>query len=257
MQPIITFQQLKKAYGNHEVLKGISLDMYPGQVIGYIGPNGAGKSTTVKILVGLITEYTGEVVVKGMRLKEHSLAIKKMIGYVPEISEMYDVLTPYEYLHFMASLYDITYNVATKRMTLMLDALSMGENMHQRIETFSKGMRQKVLLAGAIIHDPAIIVLDEPLSGLDANTVIIIKQLLVKLAQLGKTIVYCSHMMDIVEKVTDRIILINQGSVVADGSFEELQQQQGNSSLEKIFSTLTVTEVFAEAADKIIQSLCL
>jgi len=252
--PIISIKNLWKSYGNKAVLKGIDLDIYPGQVIGYIGPNGAGKSTTVKILCGLISDYEGQVFVKGLNLKENALAVKSTIGYIPELAELYDVLTPVEFLTLMAELYNLDKQIALDRMGKMLAAFGLQGNMNDRMDTFSKGMKQKVLITSGLLHNPDIIILDEPLSGLDANSVIIIKELISKLAKEGKTIFYCSHMMDVVEKVSDRIVLINEGTVIANGSFEELQQQQGNESLEKIFAHLTAKESLSDAADQLMSA---
>ena len=254
MNPVISLSNVYKSYGTKQVLKGINLSIYPGQVIGYIGPNGAGKSTTVKILCGLISDYEGEVTIEGINLKDDPIAVKAKIGYVPELAELYDVLTPSEFLGFMAELYNMPKEMATDRIGKMLSAFGLEANMHQRMDTFSKGMKQKVLITSGLLHNPDIIILDEPLSGLDANSVIIVKDLISKLAKEGKTIFYCSHMMDVVEKVSDRIILINEGTVIADGSFEELQQQQGNQSLEKIFAHMTAKESLSDAADQLMNA---
>jgi len=254
MQPAIRIQNLHKNYGSKQVLKGINLEVYPGQVIGYIGPNGAGKSTTVKVLCGLITDYEGDVFINGTNLKDDLLKVKSQIGFVPELAELYDVLTPGEFLFFMGSLYGMDESVCEERMVKMLAAFGLKDNINQRMDSFSKGMRQKVLITSGLLHNPDIIILDEPLSGLDANSVIIVKELISKLAKDGKTIFYCSHMMDVVEKVSDRIILINDGLVVADGSFEELKQQQGDSSLEKIFAHLTANDSLSNAADQLMSA---
>lgn len=254
MEPIISLKNVYKSYGDKKVLKGINLDIYPGQVIGYIGPNGAGKSTTVKILCGLISNYEGEVFIKGIDLKHDIIAAKSIIGYVPEVAELYDVLTPKEFLSFMADLYNLDATVAEERITKMMSAFGLGANINQRMDTFSKGMKQKVLITSGLLHNPDIIILDEPLSGLDANSVIIIKELIGKLAKEGKTIFYCSHMMDVVEKVSGRIVLISDGVVLADGSFEELKQQQGNFSLEKIFSGLTAKDSINNAAEQLMSA---
>lgn len=254
MNPVISIRNLQKNYGSKQVLKGISLDVYPGQVLGYIGPNGAGKSTTVKILCGLLPDYEGEVTIKGVNLKQQPLQVKQWIGYVPELAELYDVLTPVEFLEFTGSLYGLEAAVCRERIDRMLSAFGLTGQMNQRMDSFSKGMRQKVLLASGLLHNPDIIILDEPLSGLDANSVIIVKELISKLAKDGKTIFYCSHMMDVVEKVSDRIILIDQGQVIADGSFEELKQQQGNKSLEQIFAGLTAHDSLSQAADELMRA---
>ncbi|WP_028296349.1 ABC transporter ATP-binding protein [Olivibacter sitiensis] len=238
LQPLIGVHKLEKWYGPKQILKGINLDIYPGQVIGYIGPNGAGKSTTVKILTGLIDDFEGKVLVNGIDIKNDPIAAKAQIGYVPENAELYDVLTPMEYLDFIGKLYGMEEDAIAERAVKLLKAFDLEPNAHKRMDSFSKGMRQKVLLISGIIHNPKIIILDEPLSGLDANAVIIVKELIALLAKEGKAIFYCSHMMDVVEKVSDRIMLINQGSIVADGSFEQLKAEHGE-SLERIFAKLT------------------
>jgi ABC-2 type transport system ATP-binding protein len=154
----------------------------------------------------------------------------------------------------MAELYNMDEAAAKDRMTKMLTAFGLGTNLNDRMDTFSKGMKQKVLITSGLIHNPDIIILDEPLSGLDANSVIIVKDLISKLAKDGKTIFYCSHMMDVVEKVSDRIVLINEGMVIANGSFDELRQQQGNESLEKIFAHLTAKESLTDAANQLMDA---
>jgi len=239
--PHIHIKGLKKSYGPKLVLKGIDLSIYPGQVIGYIGPNGAGKSTTVKILAGLIPDFEGEVHILGQNLRDTNSQVKARIGFVPENAEIYEVLTPLEYLDFVGKLYAMDEELIHERALKLLTAFGIANSAKDRMDTFSKGMRQKVLLISGIIHNPDIIILDEPLSGLDANAVIMVKELIALLAKEGKTIFYCSHMMDVVEKVSDRIMLINNGEIVADGSFEELKDFHG-SSLEKIFAKLTGKE---------------
>lgn len=248
MQPIITINSLSKSYGDKQVLNNIHLEVYPGQVIGYIGPNGAGKSTTVKILTGVIQDYTGTVTVGGKDLRDNVLEIKKIIGYVPELAELYDLLTPREYLSFIGKLYHMSDNLIEERMTKMLDSFGLLPNIDQRMDSFSKGMRQKVLITSGLIHNPSIVILDEPLSGLDANAVILVKELLQRLKQEGKTIFYCSHMMDVVEKVSDHIILIDKGTIIANGTFSELRGS-GTESLEQIFSKLTAADNLGEKAD--------
>lgn len=252
--PLIRIVDLKKSYGTKEILKGINLDIFPGQVIGYIGPNGAGKSTTVKILTGLIEDFTGTVEINGINIQEDPLAVKALLGYVPENAELYEVLTPVEYLNFIGKLYGMEDNTIQERSLKLLTAFGLESNATNRMDTFSKGMRQKVLLISGIIHNPQIIVLDEPLSGLDANAVIFVKELISLLAKEGKTIFYCSHMMDVVEKVSDRILLINQGSIIADGTIEELKTDP-NESLEHIFAKLTNTGNSALDASNIITAI--
>ncbi|MDB5152818.1 MAG: transporter ATP-binding protein [Mucilaginibacter sp.] len=251
--PLIQIRNLSKSYGSKLVLKNLSLDIFPGQVIGYIGPNGAGKSTTVKILTGLIPDFEGDVTVNGINMATDSLEIKKLIGYVPENAEIYDVLTPMEYLDFIGKLYGMEEDMLHDRAKKLLMAFGLANNGDDRMDTFSKGMKQKVLLISGIIHNPKIIILDEPLSGLDANAVIMIKELIMRLSQEGKTIFYCSHMMDVVEKVSDRILLINKGEIIADGTFESLKQNHSD-TLERIFSKLTGRQDQTNEADAIINA---
>ena len=255
MEPIISIRNLSKNYGPKIVLQDINLEIYPGQVIGYIGPNGAGKSTTVKILCGLLTDYQGTVTVNGLDVKQNTLEVKRQIGYIPELAELYDVLTPHEYLNFTGALYGLDQAICNERILKMMTAFGLEANLHQRMDTFSKGMRQKVLIASGLLHNPGIIILDEPLSGLDANSVIVMKELISRLAKDGKTIFYCSHMMDVVEKVSDRIVLINGGRIVADGSFDQLKQQEGNKSLEQIFASLTATDSLSATAEDLAKAM--
>jgi len=252
--PLIRIIDLKKSYGTKEILKGINLDIFPGQVIGYIGPNGAGKSTTVKILTGLIEDFTGKVEINGIDIQKDPLSIKSQLGYVPENAELYEVLTPMEYLDFVGKLYGMEDHTIQERSLKLLNAFGLAANANNRMDTFSKGMRQKVLLISGIIHNPQIIILDEPLSGLDANAVIFVKELISLLAKEGKTIFYCSHMMDVVEKVSDRILLISQGSIIADGTIDELKSNP-NESLEHIFAKLTNTDNDALDASDIITAI--
>lgn len=255
MDPIISIRNLSKNYGHKQVLHDISLDIFPGQVIGYIGPNGAGKSTTVKILCGLITDFTGDITVAGLDLRHHALEIKRKIGYVPELADIYDLLTATEYLHFIASLYDIPTSFASTRIRELLEAFDLSAASEQRIESYSKGMKQKVLLCSGLLHDPQILFLDEPLSGLDANSVLVVKELIQGLATQGKTIFYCSHMMDIVEKVSDKIILIDKGNIIANGTLTELKAQLGEMSLEQMFAQLTAHQSHQLISGKILDAL--
>lgn len=252
--PIISIRNLRKSFGNTKVLHGIDLDIYPGRVIGYIGPNGAGKSTTVRILAGLDGHFEGDIQVGGLDVREDPIAVKKMIGYIPENATMYDVLTPMEFLNLIGKLHHLSPEVIKERATGMLNYFGMSKNLDDRMNTFSKGMRQKVLLVSGLLHNPEIIFLDEPLSGLDANTVIMVKEIIARLAAQGKTIFYCSHMMDVVEKISDRIILISDGRIVADDTFEALQGKTGT-SLEQVFSQLTGSVDHVNLADEFLQNI--
>ncbi|MCL6477685.1 MAG: ABC transporter ATP-binding protein [Peptococcaceae bacterium] len=238
-EPVVDIKNLSMSYGTAEVLKGINLEIYRGQIIGYIGPNGAGKSTTVKILLGLVDGYRGEVKVFGEDISNGNAGYKRKIGYVPETVEIYDNLTAYEYLTFIGEVYGLDLEQVNSKAKKLMSLLGIEEVYHSRISSYSKGMKQKLLIISSLIHNPELLFLDEPLSGLDANSVMIVKEILAELAALGKTIFYSSHIMDVVEKISSRIILIDKGQIVADGSFEELKEKSSKGSLEQIFNQLT------------------
>lgn len=250
----ISIKGVEKWYGDKQILKDINLTIEPGQVIGYIGPNGAGKSTTVKILTGLITDFSGSVTISGSDIRTETSEAKRKTGYIPENAELYDPLTPLEYLDFTGKLYGMTEAEIAIKAIRLLRSFELEEQANKRMDTFSKGMRQKVLIIAGIIHNPEIIILDEPLSGLDANAVIVVKEMISLLAKEGKTVFYCSHMMDVVEKISDRIILIHEGVITADGSFETLKAQYGH-TLEHIFSRLTGRENRDTGAADIVAAL--
>ena len=254
-EPIIQMRNLKKTYGGKEyVLRGIDLDIYPGQIIGYIGPNGAGKTTTVKILIGMLPDFEGEVLVFGSDVSKSPLEVKKRIGYVPETAAMYDVLTPLEYLHFVGRIHGLPEAATEERSCRMLEIFGLETELTVRMNTFSKGMKQKALIVASMIHDPDILFMDEPLAGLDASTAMVIKEILSQLAAKGKTVFYCSHVMDVVERICDRIIIIDKGGIIANGTFDELQAMNKGASLERIFSSLTGSTGHAEKAREFISA---
>jgi len=236
---VIKTSMLKKQFNGNYVLKGIDLSIAAGQVVGYIGPNGAGKSTTIKIISGITDDFEGEVTVFGLDVRKHAIEIKERIGYIPEQAALYDVLSAIEYLRFVGKLYGLSDEMIGKKSRELLRLFELTDKAETRMNAYSKGMKQKVLLISGLIHNPEVIFLDEPLSGLDANAVILVKEILSQLKQSGKTIFYSSHIMDVVEKISDRIIIIDKGQVIADGSFDSLQQQAQQGSLENIFTSLT------------------
>ena len=236
---VIEIDNLRKNYSENEVLRGINFSVKQGEVIGYLGSNGAGKTTTVKILCGLIHEFTGRVSILGHDLRKDESKIKYRIGYVPENAEMYEQLTPLEYLELVGTLYNLTPDIIREKSGSYLEMFDMVKEQNERMFSFSKGMKQKIHIISGLLHDPDILFLDEPLNGLDANAVIIVKNIIAKFASEGKAVFYCSHLMDIVEKVSSRILLLNKGSIIADGTFDELKELHQTNSLETIFTKLT------------------
>lgn len=240
---VIKVKELKKNFrkgGDQlQVLKGIDLDIYAGEVIGYLGGNGAGKSTTVKILCGILGDFTGEVSILGLDVRKEPLKIKRQIGYIPENALMYEHLTPREYLEFIGTMYNMPPADIQEAIRRLLFQFGMQDHMNERMTAFSKGMKQKIHIISAMLHNPDILFMDEPLNGLDANAVIMIKEMIAQWAKEGKTIFYCSHLMDVVEKVASRIVLIDQGIVIANGTLADLEAAEGASSLETLFTKLT------------------
>ena len=251
-QEIMTITNLTKRYGNKEILKGIDLKVTKGEIIGYIGPNGTGKSTTIKIILGMEKDYGGEVTLFGENIKQNGVEYKRRIGYVPEIADVYDNLTGYEYLTFVGQMYGLTLQVAADKSQALMELFGVGEAYHSRISSYSKGMRQKLLIISSLLHNPDVLFLDEPINGLDANSVMVFKEILAQLAAQGKTIFYSSHLMDVVEKISSRIILLNEGRVVADGTFAQLQQDNATGTLEGIFNQLTGFDNYEAIGEKFV-----
>jgi ABC-2 type transport system ATP-binding protein len=254
-EPIISIQDLRMSYGAEDVLKGINIDIYKGQIIGYIGANGAGKSTTVKILLGILNNFRGTIKIFGEDILSGSIEYKKRIGYVPETAEVYENLTAREYLTFIGELYGLDYEKVDEKAKKLMKLFGIENVYDARISSFSKGMRQKVLIISSLLHNPDILFLDEPLSGLDANSVMVVKEIMSELANQGKTIFYSSHIMDVVERISSRIVLINNGQVVADGTFEELKEESKEGSLEEIFNQLTGFNKHREIAEEFVSVL--
>jgi ABC-2 type transport system ATP-binding protein len=254
-EPVVSIRDLRMSYGEKAVLKGIDLDICEGQIIGYIGPNGAGKSTTVKILLGILSDFTGTVKVFGEDISSGSVEYKRRIGYVPETAEVYDSLTAHEYLTFIGEIYGLAFEAVDQKAKKLMALFDIEEVYHSRISSYSKGMRQKLLIIASLLHNPDILFFDEPLSGLDANSVMVFKEVMTMLAAEGKTIFYSSHIMDVVEKISSRIILINDGQIIADGTFDELKQKCSEGSLEEIFNQLTGFNRHGEIAGEFVAVL--
>ena len=238
MSEVLRLEHVSKSFGSKEVLKDINFSVNSGEIIGYIGSNGAGKSTTIKLILGLIEDYKGDIFVFGEKVKGH-YEYKKRLGYVPEVSDMYDNLTAYEYLSFIGMLYGIDEDKAISKGKEMMSVFGIDDAIYGRIHTFSKGMRQKLSIITAMLHNPDILFLDEPLGGIDANSVLVFREIMQKLKEAGKTIFYSSHILEVVEKLSDRILLINEGKIVIDGTMVDVMSRQSDSSLESLFNDVT------------------
>lgn len=247
---------LRKVYGDIEAVREVSFTIPAGQICGYLGANGAGKSTTVKMLTGLVTPTSGVARVGGYDLAVAPLEAKKRLGYVPETGALYESLSPVEYLRFVGRLYQVPEKLLDNKIEEFLDLWSLSDQRHDRMSGFSKGMKQKVVLTAGLLHDPQAIFLDEPLNGVDANAALLLKELMYKLARAGKAILYTSHILDVVERVCDRVIILHKGQILADGTMDQLKTQAGQGSLEQVFNVMTNTSdipTVAEAMLDVIQ----
>ena len=252
---MIRTEHLSREYGQKIALFDLNLLVEPGEILGFLGPNGAGKSTTVKILTGMIRPSAGRAIVAGFDIVEQPIEAKKRIGYVPETAALYDGLTASEYLELIACLHHLDRKASQTRSSELLDLFGLANERHQRMSEFSKGMRQKVLIAAALIHRPEVLFLDEPLDGLDANAALVVKEVLKQLAGQGRTILFCSHILDVVERMCTRIVIINQGKQIADGTSEAIREQTGTATLEEAFSRLTGVRDVARLASEFISAL--
>jgi ABC-2 type transport system ATP-binding protein len=252
---IIHLESITKSYGDTRALKGITLEVGAGQVLGYIGPNGAGKTTTVKILTAVLRPDTGIVKVCGFDAVAESLEVKKRVGYVPEAAALYESMTPMEYGRFVGRLQRLDESALDRRLERFLSIFGLHENRHDPLATFSKGMKQKVAVLTALLHNPPLVILDEPLNGLDANTALLMKEIIARLADEGRTVFYCSHLLDVVERVCHRVVILKEGEILADGTVDEVRQTAGGSTIESAFSTLTSTTDWAALAGEFVKEL--
>lgn len=237
---MIELKGITKKYFYFPAVNDVSFTVRPTEILGYLGPNGAGKTTTIKILAGLLAPTEGQVFYMGQNVQKDLYEYKKNIGYVPEQSDIYPHMTAYEYLLMVGRLRHIKEKPLKEKIVAFMKLLDLDKEMDSTISSYSKGMIQKVLIASALLHNPEILLLDEPLAGLDVTTSLIIKDLLKKLAQDGKIIIYSSHILEVVEKACSRIVIIHRGNIVADDSVSKLRELMKLPTLEEIFNQLVV-----------------
>jgi ABC-2 type transport system ATP-binding protein len=254
---MIRLRGLAKRYGDTEAVRGLDLDIPTGQLLGLLGPNGAGKSTTVKMLTGMLVPTAGTAEVFGHDVVRDAVEVKRIVGYVPESGAVFSTLTGWEYLELVAALHQLPAAETAARVRRFAEFFELTEDALRReqLSAYSKGMRQKVVITAALLHNPKAVFFDEPLNGLDANATLAFKTLITSLARDGKTIVYCSHLLDVVERVCERIVIVREGHVIADGSLAALQERTGETSLERIFNELTAAEDLTARAEEFARGL--
>jgi len=249
---MISIRGLTKAFGGTIAVDALTLDVPPGQILGLLGPNGAGKTTTLKMLTGMLAPDTGTALIQGVDIRTHPLEAKRLLGFVPDSGAVYEALTGLEFLLMVAALYGIGETEARPRIRQFLDFFDLDERTlgGKLLGAYSKGMRRKIVITAALLHNPKVVLLDEPLDGLDANAAVGFKALLESLAKDGKTIVYSSHVLDVVERVCHRVAIIDKGKLLVDGVPADLIRQHGASTLEELFTRLCgITGAAARAAE--------
>jgi len=229
----------------------VSFSAPSGEITGYLGPNGSGKSTTMKMIAGLIEIGSGEILFGGQPIRHDLIAHKRCTGYVPEEPHLYAHLSGLEYLTMVAQLRALPAKRTAERVDGLLRLLSLHSDRHSPISAYSKGMRQKILLAGALLHDPDLLLLDEPFSGLDVSSALILRSLVPELAGRGKVILFSSHELETVERVSSRVVILHRGKVVADDSIEHLRVLRSAATLEDVFSQLAVEQDSAAVSREI------
>lgn len=235
---MIKFQNLTKYYGDVCAVDNISFEINKGEILGFLGPNGAGKTTTYRVLTGYLQATSGNIQVKDFNIHDHQLEIKKLIGYLPESAPIYHEMLVYDYLNYVADIRGVPQEKKLAHIMDLADLCSLNEVMHKAIDELSKGYRQRVGIAHALMGDPEILVLDEPTSGLDPNQIAETREIIKRIGK-EKTIVFSTHILSEAEATCDRVVIINQGKLVADYTSKELQEMTKTEPFEDIFRRIT------------------
>jgi ABC-2 type transport system ATP-binding protein len=239
---VLELRRVTKTFSGIAAVDDVSFSARPGEVTGYLGPNGSGKSTTMKMITGLIDMTYGQILFEGKPIQDDIIAYKRLMGYVPEEPYLYNHLSGAEYLIMVAQLRNLLARESSERIDGLLRLLSLYDDRHASIAGYSKGMRQKVLIAAALMHNPELILLDEPFSGLDVGTSLVLRSLIQVLAARGKVVLFSSHELDTVERVCSHVVILHRGKLVADDTIEHLRSLMKQPTLEGIFSQLAVEQ---------------
>jgi ABC-2 type transport system ATP-binding protein len=242
---------LVKRFSSVPVVHGVDLDVRPGQVTGYLGPNGSGKTVTVQMLTGLLQPSAGTIQYNGRDIFDDLIGFRRRLGYLPEEPHLYRYMSGRSYLQLVGRLRGLPESLLRQKIDALLEAFGIRDAAEHPLSAYSKGMKQKVLICAALAHDPDIVILDEPESGLDVSAALVLRHLIRTLAARGKAILYSSHMLDSVEKVCERVTVIHRGRVVADDSVSRLRELMAMESLEEVFAQLVLKEDPAQTAEDI------
>jgi ABC-2 type transport system ATP-binding protein len=252
---MLELRNLTKRFSGIPAVDDVSFQASPGAVTGYLGPNGSGKSTTVKMITGLLEPSAGQILWKGQIIGPEPTAFQSILGYVPEEPYLYSHLSGAEYLELTGELRLIPGQRLRLKIEEFLRVFGLWEDRYTAIASYSKGMRQKILLAAALLHNPELVILDEPFSGLDVNSALVLRRLIQALAEQGKTVLFSSHEMDVVERVCSRVIILFKGKVVANDSVENLRGLMALPSLEAIFTQLALRQAPDELAQRMVEAM--
>ncbi|MDO8685074.1 MAG: ABC transporter ATP-binding protein [Clostridiales bacterium] len=238
---MIDIRNVSKSYTKSGIkaVDDLTIGVKKGEIFGFLGPNGAGKTTTIKMMVGLLNSDQGSIVINGYDVVKNPIEAKSSIGYVPDNPDVYEKLTGYEYLNFMADVYGVPSELRAERSTYFLEMFEIADAAGDVIRSYSHGMKQKIILTGALIHEPALWILDEPMTGLDPRSAHLLKEQMRKHCDKGNTVFFSTHILDVAERLCDRIGIINKGRLVASGTLDELRRGDEAGTLEKIFLELT------------------
>lgn len=239
---MLELRNVSKHFSGIPAVDNVTFSALPGQVTGYLGPNGSGKSTTMKMITGLIEMTDGQILFQGTQIQDDLISYKRTLGYVPEEPYLYHHLSAVEYLTMVAQLRSLPHRESSNCIDGLLRLLALYDDRHASISGYSKGMRQKVLIAAALLHNPQLVLLDEPFSGLDVASALVLRSLIQELAARGKVVLFSSHELDTVERVCSRVVILHHGKVVADDSIQNLRSLMELPTLEKIFSQLVVEQ---------------
>ena len=239
---MLSIQNVSKSYQKGEIkaVDELTLEVPAGQIFGFLGPNGAGKTTTIKMVVGLLRPDKGTITVDGIDVAKEPIEAKRRIGYVPDYPELYEKLTGVEYLNFIGDVFQVPTDTRRRRLAELLEMFELRDAVRDLIQTFSHGMRQKLAVIAAVLPDPALLILDEPMTGLDPKSSALFKDLMRRRCDEGKAVFFSTHILDVAERVCDHIGIIKHGRLVAEGSMDELRKLAvGETTLEEIFLDLT------------------
>lgn len=241
---MITIQNLSKSYGKNKVkaIDGINLEVKKGEIFGFLGPNGAGKTTTIKLITGILKMDEGNIFVNGISIKGNPIEVKKQIGFVPDNPEIFNRLTGIEYLNFIADVYEMGKEEREDNILKLAKEFEIEDVLTESIGSYSHGMKQKIVLIGALMHNPPLWILDEPMVGLDPKAAFTLKNMMREHADKGNTVFFSTHVLDVAEKICDRIAIIKGGKIITVGTVEELKNKKHEESLEKLFLELIENE---------------